>query len=764
MMLTEPSFTFSFSYPNGEPQTPTRTPPTTTIFGDSAFQTPKLESSFFDPRVTWDTSDPYASSPEFLRTPQKFGLGTPVINPLRLPDTAPDHLADTEGPLRGIKAEQDTDTAKRRRPSRPNCIVGEDGPRTVDSAKSAATIQTPPPSSASRKKVTGLEDAAGTGRRPSGSSLVGGHLETPSRLMGASPRLFGDLQSSPDPFQLASINPSGSPFFPQQRLFWDQDFDHHAGNMGLSATTGVNLFDSHTLDTYHLNQNHIQDSHIPQLPPIEGNMDIPEFNGSTYNISSGVTTTDAALFPAPFSTSPRRPITKTEDPAMFLSSPARRFGGPQPSPDKRLFSRPTRQPYHHQTEESKREELRRAQSVTQHIPVYEDEEDDYTPRQTRPSLTRSLTHSAVTGNAYRSGSGGMASSNGIRKSPSKGRSSPIKPFRQQLSRANSVASTLPTRSQSVVLKIGKDGRAKTEMQPVPESTGLTDPVTGMDLDGSATESEYDSVDFSEYPTIPSRNPSYAFSDASGATIARSESGSRPHSKGSYTSTAASSSGRASPWGGNGRGPSRRPQYKPTLDDWKRTPKRQSTVLHSDLSYVSAGSLVEPFAEPENDSGDAQHALRKVLQERGRIPRPHTVSYGSRASRGARSLAHLRSSPPRFGAELDLASRTTNTSPTTMTDPDLATPITDRFSNPSNGTRCICNSMDNGGHLMIQCESCSHWLHTKCVGLERANLPSVYVCLFCAQTPTRKNNRIRVPVGAVEPAPTSPLAHKSYRFR
>ncbi|PWY95300.1 hypothetical protein BO94DRAFT_456280 [Aspergillus sclerotioniger CBS 115572] len=763
MMLTEPSFMLSFSYPNGEPQTPTRTPPTTTIFGDSAFQTPKLESSFFDPRVTWDTSDPYASSPEFLRTPQKFGLSTPSINPLRLPDTVPDRPTNTEGNLRSAKAEQDTDTAKRRRPSRPHGHFGEDGPRTVDSAKSAATIQTPPPSSASRKKVTGLDEVAGTGRRPSASSMVGGHLETPSRLLGASPRLFGDLESSPDPFQLASLDPVTSPFFPQQRLFWDHDFDHHAGNMGLSAS---DMFDPHATDAFHLSHTSIQDPHIPQLPTIEGNMELPEFHGNAYNLSSGVTTTDAALFPAPFSTSPRRPITKAEDPAMFLSSPARRFGGPQPTPEKRLFSRPTRQPYHHQTEESKREELRRARSVNHHIPVYEDEDDDdYTPRQPRPTLTRSLTHTAITGSANRAVSGCMASSNGIRKSPSKGRSSPIKPVRHQLSRANSVTASLPRRSQSVVLKIGRDGRAKAEMQAVAESsTGLTDPITGMDLDGSTTESEYDSVDFCEYPTIPSRNPSFAFSDTSGTMIARSDSGSRPHSKGSYTSTAASSSGRASPWAGACRGPSRRPQYKSTLDDWKRTPKNQSTVLHSDLSYLSAGSLGEPFADPEDDSGDAQHALRKVLQEKGRIARPHTVSYGSRISRSARSLAHLRSSPPRFGAELDLASRTTNTSPTTMTDPDLATPITDRFSNPSNGTRCVCNSMDNGGHLMIQCESCSHWLHTKCVGLERANLPSVYVCLFCAQTPTRRNHRIRGPVGAVGHAPTSPLAHKSYRFR
>jgi hypothetical protein len=304
--------------------------------------------------------------------------------------------------------------------------------------------------------------------------------------------------------------------------------------------------------------------------------------------------------------------------------------------------------------------------------------------------------------APRPGSGGtLSSASGIRKSPSKGRSSPIKSLRAPLPRSNSVASGFPRRSQSVVLKIGKDGRAKTEMQPVLEaSTSLTDPINGMDLDGSGTESEYDSAEFPDYPTASSRNPSFAFSEAGGPTIARSDSGSRPPSMGSYTS---SQSGRVSPWATAPRGPSRRPQLKATLDDWKRTPKRQSAILHSDLSYSSAASIPGSIADTtEEDTGDAQHALRKVLRDKGRIPRSQTVaSFGSRSNRSLQTLAQLQSSPPRFGAELDGDSREPNTSPTTVTDPDLATPSTDRYSNPSNGTRCICNSMDNGGHLMIQ---------------------------------------------------------------
>ena len=108
-MLIHPAM-FSFSYPNGEPQTPTRTPTTAAL--DSF--TPKLESSFFDPRVTWDTADPYASSPEFLRSPQKFALGHPS-NPLK---TEAHRAGDTAG-LKDARLSEQTDTVRRTRPVRP---------------------------------------------------------------------------------------------------------------------------------------------------------------------------------------------------------------------------------------------------------------------------------------------------------------------------------------------------------------------------------------------------------------------------------------------------------------------------------------------------------------------------------------------------------------------------------------------------------------------------------------------------------------------
>lgn len=678
----------SFSYPSGEPQTPTRTP-TSAVLRDPTFQTPKLESSFFDPRVTWDTSDPYASSPEYLRTPQRFSWAPSTRNP-----------ADDPPNLMSTKLSRQTDPVKGSRSLRPNDAFWEEGPHTVKSAKSAASMQTPPPSSASRSKMSGFESINDSRKRPSTSNAPTDHLETPSRLMGASPRLLANLQSSPDLFQLASIDHSASPSLPQQKLFCDQGARQQEGHVDL-PDPNVDPFNPSAADRFNANHLPMQDTHFPQLPNVEGSMDLSELNSNRLGLSP---TDDAALFPAPFFTSPRMSMPKAEDPAMFLSSPARRFGGPQLTPEGERSSRPSRQPYHHQTEEFKREELLRAQTKGRQSPgsyLEEKDDSDYSHRP-RPGLNRSFTHTAVTGHSHRPASspaGLVASTSRIRKSPSKGRSSPARTLHQKLPRTNSCATGRPTRSQSVVLKIGKDGRAKTEMQTVTESpTGLTDPITGMDFEGSATESEHDSAEYSEYSAFPSHDPSFAFSDAGRVIIDRSDSGSRPHSKGSHASTVASShSGRLSPWAGSSRGGPRRPHYNPPSDHWG-TPKRRPALANPNFTYSTMSSASESLPGADEGAGDdAQHALRQVLKDRSKRPQPCGLGYGSQSNRAAPSLPHLRSSPPRLDPQL----REANTSPTTMTDPDLATPTTDRYSNPSNGTRCICNSMDNGGHLMIQ---------------------------------------------------------------
>jgi hypothetical protein len=221
----------------------------------------------------------------------------------------------------------------------------------------------------------------------------------------------------------------------------------------------------------------------------------------------------------------------------------------------------------------------------------------------------------------------------------------------------------------------------------------------MDLDGSATESEADPAEYPEYPTLHRAQSSFSIFDLNRRPLSRSDSGSRPPSKGSYASTVGSShSGRMSPWAGSSRGTAR--VNRLGSPDIKRTPKRHSSLLHSDSTYTRGSAASDSLPGEDDDSGDATHALRQVLKERGRGPRPSLNGFNKRLSRSSHTFTQLRSSPPRLGSDFDIHPRH-NASPTTLTDPDLTTPSTDRHSNPSNGTRCVCRSMDNGGHLMIQ---------------------------------------------------------------
>lgn len=748
----------SFSYSNGEPQTPTRTP-TSAAFADATFQTPKFESSFYDPRVTWDTADPYASSPELLKTPQRFMFESNGI------DTSfGQHLS----PNVTVKGPGNTDTVKRRQVSKPaavNTIFGEE-PGTVNSVRSAATIQTPPPTSTSRRK---LLDAGSEGymsaKKLSAASET--HLETPSRIIASSPHFFANFQNSPDFFHFSNIDSSASPFFPQQKLFVDQDLNNQVHADPFTTTQ----------DAFTSAISHTEAMEVPPLPAIHGSLDLPEFSA---DINFGMGTTapaDAALFPTPFSTSPRVSITKAEDPSLFLSSPARRFGPPQPIAEPKSARQATRQPYYHQTEEAKREQLRRASNTNSQRLSWcfsdeEAEDEDFTPRAAaifRPGLSRSKTTTAVPAimshsrqQSQQSSSSSLASTSGIKKTPSKGRISPVKAMRQPLPRANS--SCLPARSQSLILKIDKDGRAKTEFQAGGGFTGLTDPISEMDIDDSLTESEADSAEFSDCPVLHTTNPfSFSSTSLTKPKLTRTGSLSRPNSKSSFASSVASSaSGRRSPWADSRP---RRPQSAIIPSEWANTPRRFSTPGNANFTRQSS-STDSTLLDTEEDSGDAQHALRQVLAGRGRnntIGRQHsTRTHTNIRIPISQSMHHLQSSPPGIGA-FDLGGSGDATSPTTLTDPDLATPSTGRHSNPSNGTRCICKSMDNGGHLMIQCESCNHWLHTKCVGLDRANLPPVYICVYCSSTPMR-NGRLRDPMAGVPPAASSPLARKSFRYR
>jgi hypothetical protein len=125
------------------------------------------------------------------------------------------------------------------------------------------------------------------------------------------------------------------------------------------------------------------------------------------------------------------------------------------------------------------------------------------------------------------------------------------------------------------------------------------------------------------------------------------------------------------------------------------------------------------------------------------------AHNQRWAQASAEMANVATTPHAHG-HYDPFTNSFNASPTT-------TPSTDRSSPSSDGTRCICNGLvDDDNKFMVQCESCNKWLHGACVGLNKLNLPPVYVCVFCTgQTPVARG-RVRGPV----PGADSPLTHKS----
>ena len=100
------------------------------------------------------------------------------------------------------------------------------------------------------------------------------------------------------------------------------------------------------------------------------------------------------------------------------------------------------------------------------------------------------------------------------------------------------------------------------------------------------------------------------------------------------------------------------------------------------------------------------------------------------------------------------------SPTNAVDSDVLTPSSDRSSRSNESTRCVCSSAESDGGLMVQCESCTKWLHVRCVGLNANSLPPVYICIFCTgQTPVARHGRIREPTRMANNY-TSPLNYKA----
>ncbi|KAL6252862.1 hypothetical protein RBB50_000581 [Rhinocladiella similis] len=559
-----------------------------------------------------------------------------------------------------------------------------------------------------------------------------GPPETPSRVMQQSPSLFPSLQVSPEMYAHQFSGPATAPAYPNQRLFWDP------ASIGFDESSLPQQYQDHfqfspaSMSTSFASSSTVVPSYTPQASfPISEDQpyDLPMLQRSSSYSHFGV-----SGYPAPFTTSPRVLPPQVENPSMFLSSPARRFGAADQMNNRFIHNPvPERPAYAHQLEESRREqELKRMRrsdvkqpSITRS--VMDALKRPVSPRkESRPGLKRSLTHTGVRGD--RSSKLQPSSTFVGRRSPAPpdpvkqhrpGRSSPLKQVADSVPRTLT-ASQIAKRA-SMSLAIDENGVAKTI---------FSDRSCGMDPE-MLSESEAESFDETDFQMLRSQSNSFAIPESE--DVFDQGNGSYSHAKTDSRSTVASTnSAKQSSWHSSASN------------------TRSSDGQHARRKRPLPGTAEMDILMEDRPPGNAQHALRAIIEDRSR----------SMSSQGLNLMSQLHSSPPLQQSHYG----TYGASPTTVTDPELATPSTDRDSLASNmSTRCVCNSSVLDGSVpMVQCDSCYKWLHTTCVGIDGRRIPQVYMCAFCVQTPVRQGHSSLRPSAAFPIA--SPLAHKSKRTR
>jgi len=199
----------------------------------------------------------------------------------------------------------------------------------------------------------------------------------------------------------------------------------------------------------------------------------------------------------------------------------------------------------------------------------------------------------------------------------------------------------------VKLTIDANGRARTETIIVGrEERAMSSPASKRDWDTSPYESSTDDEEI----LLPSRNTSFAL--PSQPKVPRLNKPDTTHRGGSL---------RRRSTGGSG---------------YSHSESSNSTRIDG------AESEAETLMEQDDQSGDATHELRKVMESR------------DRDRKESQSRIHHYYSDRRASYYGNYNFK--NLSPTTVTDPDGATPSSIR----SGSTRCVCNNPDSGG-FMIQ---------------------------------------------------------------
>ncbi|ORY69751.1 uncharacterized protein BCR38DRAFT_333742 [Pseudomassariella vexata] len=760
---------YSFGDPNAQPPTPNRTP-TSVVFPSPVFETPKNNRGPFEDSSSWtprfvEEYSVFNATPGNLRGAQgpfaDFYSATPYPNPtghkrplsaeniaaeiaahvnhfipntnLPLPPVDPSRrLASSPGPLTTGGAGPPSDSHFQER------SVKKVRRRTLEEDLARQTV-TPPPSACKgeRKLAPKIQTEIMHNDQGYGQEYGAGTSQQ---------NTLPNLVTSPtDMFGYAISAPATAPVFTDSGHFWDGDMS----GMDIDfSTAAANVYQApshrpmNSLDWGRSNEMFQPTGAIPQQPQNQENRPIQRRERALApkpalpNLESS--DQDASMYGASFTTPIDNSFSMVRqgggvDPGLLFSRPS--SSGTEMAAFDRMAQASLTQsmlqpePLQHPVKPVTQGGLRRSATTRETGATNKlDRTSASSPSKPsgRPGLSRSMSENRGKKSASRATTlptlapairptPQQPTSRSVPKSSrSNGRTSPSKSHHRLSSLSSIPEATGPKTRTSVKFTIDSRGRARAETTTVvvddddeettPRVIRCRKPPRNRSRELEPSDDDASSSD-DEPIIIPSRNLSFALPDP----IKPSSSHPFQPSQSSINERSISSLGIYF--------------HEPNHNDVE---SEAETVLN----------------EPQSSRGDAASELRKMIENR-------------------QKWASLNTSQ-RFVSGPSYSNSST-ISPTT--EGGLPTPTSSR----GNIIKCVCNNTEtprNTDGFMVQCESCENWLHGKCINIiSRQEMPCVYICAFCANTPAHgardRDAGRNVGVPSRESA-ASPLAHKSFQ--
>lgn len=738
----------SFSYPGGEPPTPTRTP-TSPDFFSSSFETPKQDSIFYNSRSPWSSAFASALSPSF-KTPNQVIFTPPTYDPsiqtdLQRPATGQDGEAEIASyvhhqspnpslpllpvePSRQLTSSPKASSATEAKRSRLQAFSSVTTPlgnrpdrEAAPAMNSAGSIQTPPPTStsSSRRKAQQAqvarmvkESAAKGVRKISAANMANAdHSEVPLHQVEESPSQFPNLQFSPEEAGFHMSGPATAPVYPQNKLFWDPDQSTEHMNLEFPMDDTFTIFGmglQKHMDPFISVTGQASGIQFPNPPafgiPGTAGHSMASITASSHAVSLNQTNISPTTAIMNQGSSRGKYAGTVVNPSLLFSSPGRASHDAEMPSSSHSIQHDALKPYAHQLRDAQIEkEMKGRKSKRKRGPEVDSPAVKATLQALREDRDGSpISNATAESDAMQSFNGPVRGSSGL-----SGRRPGHHHSRQGGQESHGHLSRHGSHRQhdkrtAVTLTIDASGRAKTEATVLAEDAK---PPSGsrMDVDSGSEDSESSSSSSSAGIAMSQQQSfNYQPQKHQQPKLQRFVNDPKSHSqRSSYASTLASTNA-------SNKLPENLGKRAASTRLQTQTQKFSSHRGPQDDDHSEAETIIDS----EEEKGDAQSELKKVLQQRTNRNLSKLSSLpASRRSSAGQSRPYTSQAGPSHPyytthnmtpSPFDYQDPYSNISPTTITDPDLTTPSTGRDSTISSGsTRCICQISEGDGQLMVQ---------------------------------------------------------------